>query len=42
MQLHTKTTVMASGAFPQDRLWLNGVEESIRNPRLQNCLDESA
>ncbi|XP_076763756.1 mevalonate diphosphate decarboxylase [Xylocopa sonorina] len=38
--LHAKTTVMASPNFKQDRVWLNGQEEDIKNPRLQNCLTE--
>ncbi|XP_012264706.2 diphosphomevalonate decarboxylase [Athalia rosae] len=43
--LHTdhlcaKTTVMASADFKEDRIWLNGKEESINNKRLQNCLEE--
>ncbi|XP_063986399.1 diphosphomevalonate decarboxylase isoform X2 [Diachasmimorpha longicaudata] len=31
---------MASPDFDADRIWLNGREESINNPRLQNCLRE--
>ncbi|XP_011315113.1 diphosphomevalonate decarboxylase isoform X2 [Fopius arisanus] len=31
---------MASADFDADRIWLNGREESINNPRLQNCLRE--
>lgn len=31
----------ASETFPADRIWLNGVEESIENPRLQNVLKAS-
>ncbi|XP_015127136.1 diphosphomevalonate decarboxylase isoform X2 [Diachasma alloeum] len=31
---------MASPDFDVDRIWLNGREESINNPRLQNCLRE--
>ncbi|CAL7935812.1 unnamed protein product [Xylocopa violacea] len=38
--LHAKTTVMASPNFKEDRIWLNGQEEDIKNPRLQNCLTE--
>lgn len=37
-QLQTKTTVMSSPNFEKDQIWLNGKEESIDNPRLQNCL----
>ncbi|GLH07016.1 Diphosphomevalonate decarboxylase, partial [Gryllus bimaculatus] len=29
---------MASPEFTEDRIWLNGREESIKNPRLKNCL----
>ncbi|KAL7288831.1 hypothetical protein TKK_0016807 [Trichogramma kaykai] len=36
--LCAKTTVMISPNFTEDRIWLNGSEESINNPRLQNCL----
>ncbi|RLU22873.1 hypothetical protein DMN91_005151 [Ooceraea biroi] len=39
-QLHAKTTVMISRDFKEDRIWLNGREEDIKNPRLQNCLRE--
>ncbi|XP_015185082.1 PREDICTED: diphosphomevalonate decarboxylase isoform X2 [Polistes dominula] len=39
-QLCTKTTVMLSEKFKKDRIWLNGVEEDIKNPRLQICLSE--
>ncbi|KAH0535416.1 diphosphomevalonate decarboxylase [Cotesia glomerata] len=37
-QLCTKTTVMASPNFKEDKIWLNGREESMNNKRLQNCL----
>ncbi|XP_071557158.1 diphosphomevalonate decarboxylase [Temnothorax nylanderi] len=37
-QLHAKTTVMISPDFKEDRIWLNGKEEDIKNARLQNCL----
>ncbi|KYN12825.1 Diphosphomevalonate decarboxylase [Trachymyrmex cornetzi] len=40
-QLHAKTTVMISSDFKEDRIWLNGKEEDIKNTRLQNCLKES-
>ena len=33
-----KTTVCASPDFEADRIWLNGKEESVDNPRLANCL----
>lgn len=39
-QLCAKTTVTMSPLFKEDRIWLNGREEDIRNPRLQNCLIE--
>ncbi|KAF7988385.1 hypothetical protein HCN44_000958 [Aphidius gifuensis] len=39
-QLCAKTTVMASCNFKTDRIWLNGREESMDNPRLQNCLQQ--
>ena len=39
-QMHAKTTVAKSTNFKQDRIWLNGKEESITNPRLVNCLRE--
>ena len=39
--MHAKTTVAISSDFKSDRLWLNGVEESVdSNPRLVNCLRE--
>lgn len=40
-QLKTTTTVACSRNFQQDRIWLNGKEEDINNPRLQSCLQES-
>ena len=40
-QMHAKTTVALSPSFATDRLWLNGVEESVEtNVRLNNCLRE--
>ncbi|XP_057334049.1 diphosphomevalonate decarboxylase [Microplitis mediator] len=39
-QLCTKTTVMASPNFKENKIWLNGREESINNKRLQNCLEK--
>nr|XP_003702160.1 PREDICTED: diphosphomevalonate decarboxylase [Megachile rotundata] len=39
-QLCAKTTVMISPNFKNDCIWLNGKEEDIKNPRLQNCLTE--
>lgn len=39
-QLCAKTTIMISQHFEKDRIWLNGCEEKINNPRLQKCLTE--
>ncbi|XP_011153018.1 diphosphomevalonate decarboxylase isoform X1 [Harpegnathos saltator] len=39
-QLHAKTTVMISQHFKEDCIWLNERKEDIKNPRLQNCLNE--
>lgn len=39
-QLKTTTTVACSRSFQEDRIWLNGKEENIRQPRLQSCLRE--
>ncbi|TSZ97523.1 Diphosphomevalonate decarboxylase [Bagarius yarrelli] len=39
-QLKTTTTVACSRNFPEDRIWLNGKEEDINQPRLQSCLRE--
>ena len=38
--LKTTTSVACSPDFEQDRIWLNGNEEDIANPRLQACLTE--
>ncbi|CAL8096327.1 unnamed protein product [Orchesella dallaii] len=43
--LHTdhmcaKTTVAISSKFSKDRMWLNGTEESLDNPRLLACISE--
>ena len=38
--MHAKTTVARSKSFSVDRIWLNGIEENIQNPRLANCLKE--
>ncbi|OXU25349.1 hypothetical protein TSAR_010630 [Trichomalopsis sarcophagae] len=38
--LCAKTTVRASPEFKENKIWLNGREESMDNPRLQNCLKE--
>lgn len=34
------TTVAVGKEFKEDRIWLNGKEESINSARLQNCLHE--
>ncbi|UYV70358.1 MVD [Cordylochernes scorpioides] len=34
------TTVATSKDFKEDKMWLNGVETDINNPRIQNCLKE--
>ncbi|XP_072051954.1 diphosphomevalonate decarboxylase-like [Amphiura filiformis] len=39
-QLCTTTTIAASKYFTKDRIWLNGKEESLENPRLKTCLKE--
>ncbi|XP_006008325.1 diphosphomevalonate decarboxylase [Latimeria chalumnae] len=39
-QLKTTTTVVASREFKEDRIWLNGKEDNINQPRLQSCLRE--
>lgn len=41
LQLKTTTTVACSRDFEEDRIWLNGKEEDINQPRLQSCLRES-
>ena len=38
--MHAKTTIARSKDFQNDRIWLNGKEEDIKNPRLVNCLRE--
>ena len=38
--MHAKTTVARSKTFTSNRIWLNGKEEDIANPRLANCLRE--
>lgn len=40
-QLKTTTTAAISKEFTEDRIWLNGQEEDIGQPRLQACLGES-
>ncbi|KAF2368885.1 Diphosphomevalonate decarboxylase [Trinorchestia longiramus] len=39
-QLCATTTACISPAFTSDAFWLNGKEESLENPRIQNCLKE--
>ncbi len=38
--LKTVTSIALSSTFERDRIWLNGVEEDIKNPRLLACLAE--
>uniref|UniRef100_G1QID9 Diphosphomevalonate decarboxylase n=1 Tax=Nomascus leucogenys TaxID=61853 RepID=G1QID9_NOMLE len=39
-QLKTTTTAVISKDFTEDRIWLNGREEDMGQPRLQACLRE--
>ncbi|XP_004645091.1 diphosphomevalonate decarboxylase isoform X1 [Octodon degus] len=39
-QLRTTTTAAISRDFLEDRIWLNGQEEDVEQPRLQACLRE--
>ncbi|KAF5914307.1 hypothetical protein HPG69_013092 [Diceros bicornis minor] len=39
-QLKTTTTAAISKDFAEDRIWLNGQEEDVGQPRLQACLRE--
>ncbi|XP_076370713.1 mevalonate diphosphate decarboxylase isoform X3 [Tachypleus tridentatus] len=39
-ELCAETTVAISKSFSQDKMWLNGKEQSMDNPRIQNCLRE--
>lgn len=39
-QLCATTTVTAGADLNEDRIWLNGLEESISKPRIQNVLKE--
>uniref|UniRef100_A0A452F9C8 Diphosphomevalonate decarboxylase n=1 Tax=Capra hircus TaxID=9925 RepID=A0A452F9C8_CAPHI len=39
-QLKTTTTAAISRDFTEDRIWLNGQEEDVGQPRLQACLRE--
>ncbi|CCH42376.1 Diphosphomevalonate decarboxylase [Wickerhamomyces ciferrii] len=38
--LRTLTSVATSSEFPEDKLWLNGKEESLASERTQNCLKD--
>lgn len=38
--LCAQTTVAVGKHFTEDRIWLNGKEESVKFPRIQNCLNE--
>ncbi|KAM5263058.1 diphosphomevalonate decarboxylase [Ctenodactylus gundi] len=39
-QLKTTTTAIISKDFTEDRIWLNGREEDVGQPRIQACLRE--
>ncbi|XP_064393097.1 diphosphomevalonate decarboxylase-like [Halichondria panicea] len=39
-QLKATTSVALSNSYTQDKIWINGREECIDNPRLQSCLRE--
>ncbi|RZF45836.1 hypothetical protein LSTR_LSTR012316 [Laodelphax striatellus] len=39
-QMHSKTTVAIDPDFKSDRMWLNGKEQSVDNPRFAQCLKE--
>ncbi|XP_049720565.1 diphosphomevalonate decarboxylase [Elephas maximus indicus] len=39
-QLKTTTTAAISKDFKEDRIWLNGTEVDVGQPRLQSCLGE--
>ncbi|XP_059156064.1 diphosphomevalonate decarboxylase-like [Physella acuta] len=39
-ELRAKTSVAISPDFREDRMWLNGKEESVNSPRIQNVLRE--
>lgn len=36
----SKTSVIASPSLKENKFWLNGVEQTFDNERLQNCLKE--
>lgn len=35
-----KTTIAASPLFKENKLWLNGKEETFNNSRIENCLKD--
>ncbi|GFO45988.1 diphosphomevalonate decarboxylase [Plakobranchus ocellatus] len=39
-ELRAKTSVAVSSRFTEDRMWLNGIEQSVNSPRVQNVLKE--
>nr|XP_045594641.1 diphosphomevalonate decarboxylase-like [Procambarus clarkii] len=39
-EMCAKTSIAISPHFTEDKFWLNGKEESLENPRIQNCLKE--
>ncbi|KAH9491651.1 hypothetical protein Btru_030588 [Bulinus truncatus] len=39
-ELRAKTSVAVSPDFKEDKMWLNGKEQSVNNPRIQNVLKE--
>ncbi|GFS91225.1 diphosphomevalonate decarboxylase [Trichonephila clavipes] len=39
-EMCAKTTVACSEHFECDRMWLNGKEQDLQAPRLQNCIKE--
>ncbi|XP_046356600.2 diphosphomevalonate decarboxylase-like isoform X2 [Haliotis rufescens] len=39
-ELRAKTTVAISKSFKEDKIWLNGKEQSVDSPRIQNVLKE--
>lgn len=38
--MSAKTTILASQTLKENKFWLNGVEQTFDNERLQNCLKE--
>ncbi|CAL1547706.1 unnamed protein product [Lymnaea stagnalis] len=40
-ELRAKTSVAVSKDYTQDRMWLNGKEQSVNTPRIQNVLKET-